>query len=61
MSELDFKVKLITDVLDVEFTGTTNIEKQTFIDKHFEARQKVVAQMLGETFREMVSEGSNGK
>lgn len=48
MSDLDYKVWLITSILDVKFTGTTDQEKQEFFDKHIEARRKVVAQMFGE-------------
>lgn len=53
LNELDFKIKLITDVLDVKFRGTTDEDKRKFIKKYWKARQEIVALQLGEAFKEM--------
>lgn len=57
MSDLDYKIKYITSVLDVDFTGTTDEEKQVFINKYWGITEKVIARRLDEEYQDMVKEG----
>ncbi|BDH62138.1 hypothetical protein MTP04_24680 [Lysinibacillus sp. PLM2] len=57
MTFLEYMVTTTCEVLGIEFNGTTDEEKQAFVDKHTEAREKEIARLLDEAYREMLVEG----
>lgn len=54
MSVLDNRIDYIEKVYKIKFHGTTEEEKQQFVDKYFERTRELVAECLNEACKETV-------